>query len=120
MQTVICHRLQFMEIIVAMALLAIVSAGAFAGLHANRHFRRALADQNHALAILDNVCERAAGLKSPSYPVLDQILQEEFHESSLGSRPGVRADCRREADACCLQIHVPGNRPLAEMRIPLS
>ena len=106
-----------LELICAVALLALLSACFFASLKTVRDADVLFTSENRAQLVLDNTVERLAGMRRFTDADLDRIFSDELAKSCLAGNPKFKAEIRREGSFICPAIMKQNGKAWAEVKI---
>ncbi len=109
------------EVAAATALLGLVMAGVYAGVHLNERMRRHYFMEFLAVKVLDNVAERATAAPALTEAGARAWLDDEFGQSELSGNGQLAAVCRRDGGQLVLAIRKTNGaeRELASLRMNL-
>jgi len=106
-----------LELVMAMALLMILSTAFFASLNTLKRLDLEVSNDRAGLLAVDNTLERLAPLSGYDDALIDRIFHDEFARSGLERYNLLRPEVRRYSDHAVIALRRPHGAALIEVTI---
>ena len=109
-----------MEIVMAIGLLIILTAGFFGGLKAIKQMDRSFSNERRTLLVIDNTLERLKHKKHYDSTEVEHIFNDEYSKAGFAPNSKIKPMIKAEPDQTVLAVLKPNNKPFIEVKIKVK
>ncbi len=109
-----------LEIVMAIGLLIILTAGFFGGLKTLKRMDRSFNNERRALMVIDNTLERLQKKKHYDSAGVERIFNDEYAKAGFAPNSKIKSMIKEEPNQTVLAVLKPNSKPFIEVKIKVK